>query len=616
MTQRTPTPPPSSKEEDLERTAELPILDVAAFEPSPTWIAERAVRSRRAALRAGKPAAGSGKEVASQLAQQLAEARNAQATAEQRLEDLARELVQARKSASVARAELDARAAREASLQDERILRLRREEELQAELTERDTRLASLEQKVGELSAGLELREEQLREAEQLQELLAGREERIRVLEAAAEDKGAALQQHQGEIDRLRATQERLLASESTAAQRTSEQGEALDQAVKRHEELEAALLAQMRQAEQLEGELARLRRQLHEQVTSAEGSAAAQLDRDAALAAVSSRAEELAAELAKQQDALDAAVGARTTRVRELEGQLTEHQARARDWEAAASASNSRMQALQAQLSELQERAQALEVTAGSATVRAQELEGQLSEQLGSSRILEAAVSASTLQVQALQERLQAAEEALKRQGSELERRSAQLAQAERTGAELRVVAQDARLRVSERDALIKKLREEVAASAGMLRVLQQQARPGSNERDLPPLGAARLLIRTDQDTEIVHVLGVRTSIGRSPDNDVQVDATSISRHHALILTAGEQTTIEDLHSTNGVRVNGRRITRQPLQDGDMIAVGKAQFRYVLRVPHVAGLFESVEPLHVPPQQAASKEAASEHDS
>ena len=65
------------------------------------------------------------------------------------------------------------------------------------------------------------------------------------------------------------------------------------------------------------------------------------------------------------------------------------------------------------------------------------------------------------------------------------------------------------------------------------------------------------------------MHVLGRKTSIGRTPDNDVQIEAKYISRHHAVILAGPVHTIIEDLNSTNGVLVNGRRITRHTLQDG-----------------------------------------------
>ena len=78
--------------------------------------------------------------------------------------------------------------------------------------------------------------------------------------------------------------------------------------------------------------------------------------------------------------------------------------------------------------------------------------------------------------------------------------------------------------------------------------------------------------------------MLARKTSVGRTPDNDLQIDAKFISRHHAVILAGPAQTIIEDLNSTNGVQVNGRRITRQALEDGDTVAIGRQQYRFVVR--------------------------------
>ena len=83
---------------------------------------------------------------------------------------------------------------------------------------------------------------------------------------------------------------------------------------------------------------------------------------------------------------------------------------------------------------------------------------------------------------------------------------------------------------------------------------------------------------------SEVVHMLGRKTTIGRTPDNDLMIDAKFISRHHAVILAGPTHTIIEDLNRTNGVLVNGRRITRQTLKDSDIVLVGKAQFRFAVR--------------------------------
>lgn len=95
---------------------------------------------------------------------------------------------------------------------------------------------------------------------------------------------------------------------------------------------------------------------------------------------------------------------------------------------------------------------------------------------------------------------------------------------------------------------------------------------------------GVTRYFVLTDGDTEIVHVLGRRTTIGRGLDNDIRIDTKYVSRHHSVVLAGPAQTVVEDLRSTNGVLVNGRRVTRSVLRDGDIVHVGKSQFRFVQR--------------------------------
>ena len=95
---------------------------------------------------------------------------------------------------------------------------------------------------------------------------------------------------------------------------------------------------------------------------------------------------------------------------------------------------------------------------------------------------------------------------------------------------------------------------------------------------------GAVRVLTRhTEEGREVVHVLGRRTSIGRTPDNDLQIDSRSVSRHHAVILVGPVHSIIEDLNSTNGVYVNGRRITRNTLKDGDTVVFGQVHYRFAV---------------------------------
>jgi chromosome segregation ATPase len=90
--------------------------------------------------------------------------------------------------------------------------------------------------------------------------------------------------------------------------------------------------------------------------------------------------------------------------------------------------------------------------------------------------------------------------------------------------------------------------------------------------------------LIRIDGEHNTAHPLARRTRIGRAPGCEMQIESTSVSRHHALVLLTPRDAVIEDLKSTNGVIVNGRRISRQLLNDGDLVTIGEAQFRVSLK--------------------------------
>jgi FHA domain-containing protein len=67
----------------------------------------------------------------------------------------------------------------------------------------------------------------------------------------------------------------------------------------------------------------------------------------------------------------------------------------------------------------------------------------------------------------------------------------------------------------------------------------------------------------------------GERVTIGRSRECDVTLDDANVSRRHAELRREGASWVVADLGSTNGVKVNGRRVSQQPLQPGDEITLG-----------------------------------------
>jgi hypothetical protein len=73
--------------------------------------------------------------------------------------------------------------------------------------------------------------------------------------------------------------------------------------------------------------------------------------------------------------------------------------------------------------------------------------------------------------------------------------------------------------------------------------------------------------------------VLGASATIGRTPDNDIPVNARAVSRHHARIFVTADGYTIKDLESGNGTLVNEERIDEVVLKDGDRICFGTEYF-------------------------------------
>ena len=62
---------------------------------------------------------------------------------------------------------------------------------------------------------------------------------------------------------------------------------------------------------------------------------------------------------------------------------------------------------------------------------------------------------------------------------------------------------------------------------------------------------------------------------IGRSRENELVLDEDQVSGHHALMFYWEGVVWMEDLGSTNGVFVNGKRVTKKTLQPGDVIKIG-----------------------------------------
>jgi len=188
----------------------------------------------------------------------------------------------------------------------------------------------------------------------------------------------------------------------------------------------------------------------------------------------------------------------------------------------------------------------------------------------------------------------IQSIEADVKRLTDELAAKSAAYSHLEEESRNLRGTLERTRGQLEEREFLIRRLERSESNNANVLgRIQTSIERLGSAPAGLTgtATGAADWsaeLIRTDGEAPVTHVLSRRTRIGRASGCELQIESGSVSRHHALIVVGPREAIIEDLNSTNGVIVNGRKVTRQPLADGDSVTIGEIQFRYIVRpVPH-----------------------------
>ncbi|MDH4030738.1 MAG: AAA family ATPase [Chromatiales bacterium] len=92
-----------------------------------------------------------------------------------------------------------------------------------------------------------------------------------------------------------------------------------------------------------------------------------------------------------------------------------------------------------------------------------------------------------------------------------------------------------------------------------------------------------ARLMVaHKDEPAVDFPVAQGRIILGRTGDNDLQIESKFVSRHHAQIVTYGSDSVLEDLNSTNGIYLKGRRVKKRKLKHGDVFVIGEHEIMYL----------------------------------
>ncbi len=650
---------PAPKDPDLETTAELPVLDVAAYEAALSEQSGSTDTFRMPALQV--PSAGAGaaapaqapEERSMQLEYDLRSLSESLRDVEGRLTRKGERLVELERELANARAERTAAEERAAGLisaaeqRSDSLVRAAndRATSLVAELNTARAELSAEQARTTGLQANVEqfqitVRAHETREYDSAKQL-ASREQEVTALRGdllEADTRAARyLETLQSLEGRRNIFDEQLLGLDGELQARDAQLAKLRDELTRhsgRARDLSSDVADRQRRVEELEREVNSLATSLGQRNVELES------------------AERAKAKLQESVNSLTETVGARLERIRALEnaasnhtesfnqrGQEIERVTRERDTalakiaslEATLSSTNSTLEERATALASLadaradlekrftasQQRAEDLErnlmvaraeiTERASATLRVEgerdeqikrfaasearavELEERADEYRESIHQLQEELRASLARSTELEGDLRAAEDTIHRLEGELRTKSTRLDDLTRTHDEWRNTIESARASLAERDSLIHRLETEAANSAQLLGNIQKSIKrldpaADSGIHEIAPEGAVRLLIRTDGDSEVVHVLGRKTTIGRTPDNDLQIDAKFISRNHAVILAGPNHTIIEDLNSTNGVAVNSRRISRHTLRDGDLVSIGKTTFRFAVR--------------------------------
>ena len=598
-------------ESDLERTDRLPILEGTQSDAD---VADDAVPMDQAALLAQsevlRPSsvdlpslAESVRSVEKRIARQNAEfesltrayeiARDAEAALGQRTRELKVDLAAARaafESEQGRARELErAVAERSSAIETERsrVEEALRESErhesdartLRDSLAARDAHIAkvlhSLEERDGQLSALQQEHAKIVPALEASSKSTSQREADLRSARADAQARSSDLQASRQTVAELTA---QLKGHESDVNAARAELAAAKTRA--------SSYLDLLRTREWRQGFDQNLLRELHAQVGAAH-------TRELALEAIRDR-------LQRQKAALEARLSAQTADAQKERAQLTA-QLTARDRSlavkpdpGAAAAAKAALQAAElrvtqqaAQLAQLRaEQATQIERLQSEAHAHDEEMAG-LRAQLRDAQRLEAEWLETQRPIQAMVADVS-------RLTSELAAKAVAFAESEEDNRKLRSTLERTRGALEEREFLIRRLERSESADANVLgRIQTSIERLGSvpaashtatGSATGPAAEWSAELIRIDGASPVTHVLSRRNRIGRAAGCELQIDCSSVSRHHALILVGSRETIIEDLNSTNGVLVNGRKVTRQVLNDGDALTFGETQFRYIAR--------------------------------
>jgi hypothetical protein len=124
----------------------------------------------------------------------------------------------------------------------------------------------------------------------------------------------------------------------------------------------------------------------------------------------------------------------------------------------------------------------------------------------------------------------------------------------------------------------------EDAADAPDLTRIVSRGApRPAPDDRTML-LPRAALLVTIGDGQPLLQRLGAINFMGRTEDNQIQINRPGVSRRHAVVQLTPTGFVVKDLGSQNGTFLNGERVAEKGLADGDRIVIGDAQIIFRLQ--------------------------------
>jgi pSer/pThr/pTyr-binding forkhead associated (FHA) protein len=102
-----------------------------------------------------------------------------------------------------------------------------------------------------------------------------------------------------------------------------------------------------------------------------------------------------------------------------------------------------------------------------------------------------------------------------------------------------------------------------------------------GSNSEPSDRNGRVGWLICQDEDLEFPVTDGLIV-VGRHPNCEISLDSVRVSRVHCCVYVNSGRVFVRDLNSTNGVKINGQRVSVCEILDQDLVLIGQVKFKYI----------------------------------